>query len=98
MKQQLFSIRGTGMASSVGQRATLRLLVARTVWPPTVRGIGLIGARRKIGMPSTMRVAIGQLRELSHHDLTFARQLGASGIQLNTPTLPGEHRWEGADL
>ncbi len=45
-----------------------------------------------------MRVALGQLHELSHHDLTFARQLGASGIQLNTPILPGEKRWEVADL
>ena len=46
----------------------------------------------------TMRVALGQLHELNHHDLTFARQLGAGGIQLNTPILPGEQRWEVADL
>ncbi len=47
---------------------------------------------------TTMRVAIGQLPELTHHDLTFARQIGASGVQLNTPTLPGDKRWELADL
>ena len=39
--------------------------------------------------PQTMRVAIGQLAELTHHDLTFACQIGASGVQLNTPIIPG---------
>lgn len=32
-----------------------------------------------------MRVAVGQFRELSLEDITFARQLGASGITLNHP-------------
>ena len=49
-------------------------------------------------MTDTMRVAIGQFSELSHERLTFARQLGASGVLLNTPVLPGTERWEAADL
>jgi mannonate dehydratase len=46
----------------------------------------------------TMRVAIGQFNELTTEQLTFAKQLGASGVLLNTPLLPGEKRWELADL
>lgn len=49
-------------------------------------------------MKATMRVALGQFKELSHERLTFARQIGVSGVQLNTPVLPGEKRWEMADL
>jgi mannonate dehydratase len=49
-------------------------------------------------MSNEMRVAIGQFNELSHERLTFAAQLGASGVLLNTPVLPGERRWEVADL
>jgi mannonate dehydratase len=49
-------------------------------------------------MTDTMRVAIGQFNELSHERLTFAAQIGASGVLLNTPVLPGERRWEIADL
>jgi mannonate dehydratase len=45
-----------------------------------------------------MRVAIGQFSELTHERLTFAAQLGVSGVLLNTPVLPGEQRWEYADL
>jgi mannonate dehydratase len=45
-----------------------------------------------------MRVAIGQFNELTTEKLTFARQLGASGVQLNTPLLPGTVRWEESDL
>lgn len=45
-----------------------------------------------------MRVALGQFNEASHERLTFARQLGVSGVLLNTPRLPGEHRWEYEDL
>ncbi len=45
-----------------------------------------------------MRVAIGQFSELSHERLAFARQLGASGVLLNTPVLPGMQRWEFNDL
>jgi mannonate dehydratase len=49
-------------------------------------------------MTKGMRVAIGQFSELSHERLTFAAQLGASGVLLNTPVLPGERRWAVADL
>jgi len=49
-------------------------------------------------MTNTIRVAIGQFNELSHERLTFAQQIGASGVLLNTPTLPGEQRWETSDL
>jgi mannonate dehydratase len=49
-------------------------------------------------MTETMRVAIGQFNELSHERLTFAKQIGASGVLLNTPVLPGEQHWEVADL
>ncbi|MEO7908122.1 MAG: mannonate dehydratase [Roseiflexaceae bacterium] len=49
-------------------------------------------------MSNTIRVAIGQFNELSHERLTFAQQIGASGVLLNTPTLPGEQRWETSDL
>ena len=49
-------------------------------------------------MTNTMRVAIGQFNELTHERLTFAKQLGVSGVLLNTPVLPGERRWELDDL
>lgn len=49
-------------------------------------------------MTQHMRIAIGQFRELSHEVLTFAAQIGASGVVLNTPILPGEQQWEVADL
>lgn len=45
-----------------------------------------------------MRVAIGQLRELDEETLQFGKQLGVTGVQLNTPRIPGEHRWEYKDL
>lgn len=45
-----------------------------------------------------MRIAVGQMQELSHEQLTFAAQIGAGGVQLNSPTLPGASRWELADL
>jgi mannonate dehydratase len=45
-----------------------------------------------------MRVAIGQFDEPSAEMLTFARQLGVSGVLLNTPSLPGDRRWEYEDL
>jgi mannonate dehydratase len=49
-------------------------------------------------MVETMRVAVGQFSELSHERLSFARQFGATGVQLNTPVLPGDKRWELDDL
>jgi mannonate dehydratase len=45
-----------------------------------------------------MRIAIGQFNELCYEKLAFAKQLGVSGVLLNTPRLPGEHRWEYDDL
>ncbi|UCH26087.1 MAG: mannonate dehydratase [Trueperaceae bacterium] len=46
-----------------------------------------------------MRIALGQFNELTHERLTFAKQLGVSGVQLNTPLLPGEQGyWELRDL
>ncbi len=46
----------------------------------------------------SVRVAVGQFNELTDERLKFAAQIGASGIQLNTPLLPGDVRWEEADL
>lgn len=45
-----------------------------------------------------MRIAVGQVSQLSDEILAFTRQLGVSGIQVNTPALPGAHRWEYEDL
>ena len=49
-------------------------------------------------MSTTMRVALGQFNELTHERLSFAAQLGVSGVLLNTPVLPGQRRWELDDL
>lgn len=50
-------------------------------------------------MADTMRVALGQFSELTHERLTFARQIGVSGVQMNTPLLPDEKGyWEYEDL
>ncbi len=45
-----------------------------------------------------MRVAVGQFSEMTDEMLRFAAQLGVSGVQMNSPLLPGEERWEAADL
>ena len=45
-----------------------------------------------------LRIAVGQFNELTDEKLRFARQIGADGIQMNTPKLPGEERWEEADI
>jgi len=45
-----------------------------------------------------MRIAIGQFNEPSYEKLQFAKQLGVSGVLLNTPKLPGETHWEYDDL
>ncbi len=45
-----------------------------------------------------MRVAVGQFNELTDEKLQFAAQLGVGGIQMNTPRLPGEGKWDVADL
>jgi mannonate dehydratase len=46
----------------------------------------------------SIRIAVGQFNELTDEKLRFAAQIGATGIQMNTPKLPGEERWEEADL
>jgi mannonate dehydratase len=48
------------------------------------------------GLP--MRIALGQFRELTDEQLLFVKQCGCDDVLLNTPTLPGEERWELADL
>ena len=48
--------------------------------------------------PLQMRIAVGQLPRSTSDAIAYAKQLGVSGVQLNTPDLPGEHRWESADL
>src|SRR5262245_2993181 len=46
-----------------------------------------------------MRVALGQFNELTHERLTFAKQIGVEGVQMNTPLLPGDKGyWEYEDL
>lgn len=45
-----------------------------------------------------MRIAIGQTNQLTPEIIEFAHQIGVQDIQFNTPRLPGESRWEYADL
>lgn len=45
-----------------------------------------------------MRVAVGQFSEMTDEVLRFAAQLGVSGVQMNSPLLPGDARWEVDDL
>ena len=45
-----------------------------------------------------IRVAVGQFHALTEEKLRFAAQIGASGIQMNNPTLPGAARWEEKDV
>lgn len=50
-------------------------------------------------MTERMRVALGQFNEMTHERLTFAKQLGVSGVQMNTPLLPDEDGyWKYEDL
>jgi mannonate dehydratase len=44
------------------------------------------------------RIALGQFAAPDEDMLAFAVQLGLSGVSLNTPALPGDHRWELRDL
>lgn len=46
----------------------------------------------------TVRIAIGQFKELTEEKLRFAAQIGATGIQMNCPLLPGEARWDYEDV
>ncbi|KKB80341.1 hypothetical protein VW35_08065 [Devosia soli] len=45
-----------------------------------------------------IRIAVGQFHDLTEERLRFAAQIGASGIQMNNPNLPGDHRWEEQDV
>lgn len=45
-----------------------------------------------------MRIAIGQFNVLTDEKLRFAQQIGVRGVQMNTPRLPGESKWETRDL
>lgn len=49
-------------------------------------------------MTDRMRIALGQIPTPDEAFMTFARQLGLSGVQFNTPRLPGTERWEYNDL
>jgi len=54
--------------------------------------------RRSSAESTGIRVALGQGATPSDEYLAFARQLGLSGVQFNTPLIPGERRWELPDL
>ena len=46
-----------------------------------------------------IRIALGAVRRVDERTLRFARQLGLEGVVVNTPLdLPGDGRWELADL
>jgi len=45
-----------------------------------------------------IRIAVGQFHDLTDERLRFAAQIGASGLQMNNPTLPGDSRWEEKDV
>ena len=45
-----------------------------------------------------IRIAVGQFHELTEERLRFAAQIGATGLQMNNPTLPGDSRWEQQDV
>jgi mannonate dehydratase len=45
-----------------------------------------------------LRVAVGQFHDLTDERLRFASQIGATGLQLNNPTLPGDTRWQEKDV
>ena len=45
-----------------------------------------------------IRVAVGQFHDLTEERLRFAAQIGATGLQMNNPTLPGDTRWEEQDV
>jgi mannonate dehydratase len=50
-------------------------------------------------MAETMRVVLGQFNELTRERLTFAKQIGVSGVQMNNPLLPDEDGyWKLDDL
>jgi mannonate dehydratase len=46
----------------------------------------------------SIRIAVGQFHELTDERLRFAAQIGATGLQMNNPTIPGETHWDEKDL
>lgn len=46
----------------------------------------------------SIRIAVGQFHDLTDDRLRFAKQIGASGIQMNNPTLPGDAMWQLEDV
>jgi mannonate dehydratase len=52
-------------------------------------------------MESQMRIAVGQFNDLTDEILAFTKQLGVGSVQMNLlgrSPLPGDRRWEYADL
>lgn len=49
-------------------------------------------------MTDSIRIAIGQFKDLTEEKLRFAAQIGATGVQLNAPNLPGDTHWKEKDL
>ena len=49
-------------------------------------------------MSQKMRVGLGQFQELTDDMLLFIKQLGADDILMNTPQIPGKHKWAYEDL
>ncbi len=47
---------------------------------------------------TAIRVGIGQFNEMTDEILRYAAQLGVTTLQMNSPRLPGEVRWETADV
>ncbi|HEV7344609.1 MAG TPA: mannonate dehydratase [Devosia sp.] len=45
-----------------------------------------------------IRIAVGQFRDLTDEHLRFAAQIGASGVQMNNPNLPGDTSWRVEDV
>ena len=48
--------------------------------------------------PLKMRIGVEQFNELTEEMMVYIKQLGANDFLMNTPRLPGEHRWEYEDL
>lgn len=46
----------------------------------------------------SIRIAVGQFNQITEERLRFAKQIGATGIQMNAPKLPGDARWEESDV
>lgn len=45
-----------------------------------------------------MRVGLGQFKSITTHRLNFIKQCGCDDFQMNTPSLPGQERWEYEDI